>query len=466
MVNTAPSIRKHSGGFLSRLRKRFQSIPIVDPIDRRNATLLRVVLVFVGVTQPLSALAFLGGLSVSVTDPTAMALAATSTAIVWACFVILQLGHFRVATRMFVATSLILLAYGYWHWGFASQMRFQLGQVYPVLVGGLLLSRRALWLCTAAFLLVFFAGAWHDFANMYYEAVAFDRGASDLLHAAVALFVIALILDRAVTTLRDSLAIAVKRGSELARIRDRMQLEIEEKERSREQMLHAQKMQAVGRLASGIAHDFNHLLALILGYAQVNRDSKDVDQLRQAMSGIESAAKRANATVYKLLSFAREDLSRVEVFDAVEAIDDMRPVFAQLFGSSSRIAYELTHEELAISFDRAQFELMLLNIAANAHQAMPEDGRFRVTARALPESEQVEIELADNGHGMSEEVKQRIFEPFFTTKPAGQGTGLGLSTALDMVKSNGGTLCVDSAPYAGATFRIRLPRATPGAPPP
>ena len=459
MVNTASSTGKHSGGFPSPLRKWFQSVPIVDPIDRRNATLLRIVLVFVGIAQPLTALAFLGGLSVSVMDATAIVLAAASTAIVWTCFFILQLGHFRVATRMFVATSLVLLAYGYWHWGFASQMRFQLGQVYPVLVGGLLLSRRALWLCTAAFLFVFFVGAWHDFANMYYEAVAFDRGASDLVQAAVALIVVALILDRAVTALRDSLAIAVKRGSELARVRDRMQLEIEEKERSREQMLHAQKMQAVGRLASGVAHDFNHILTLILGYTQVSRNSRDVDQLRQAMGGIESAVKRANATLYKLLTFARQDLSRTEVFDAVEAVDEMRPVFTQLFGSSSRIVYELADEELAISFDRAQFELMLLNIAANANQAMPEGGRFRVRVGAAPEPEQVEIELADEGHGMSEEIKQRIFEPFFTTKPAGLGTGLGLSTVMDMVKSNGGMISVDSAPGAGATFRILLSRA-------
>ena len=462
MSNTSFAAKGHfEGPAQARWTSWLKSVPITDPLDRRNAAMLRVVLIFTGIAQPLSTLPGAIGPLAWLPHSATIALSLTQTAIVWLCYLILRNGHFRAATNLFVVSSLIFIAWAYFRWGTSLQRGGMVGQIYPVLVGGLLLSRRALWLCAATLGMILILGTWRDLTNIYYDFDYMSTGAMELGGTLFSLFVITLVLDRAVSALRESLATAVKRGNDLARIRDRMQLEIEEKERSREQMLHAQKMQAVGRLASGIAHDFNHLLTLILGYTQVNRDNRDVDQLRQAMSGIESAVKRANATVYKLLSFAREDLSRVEVFDAAEAIDEMRPVFTQLFGSSSRIAYELPHEELAISFDRAQFELMLLNIAANANQAMPEHGRFRVTARALPQSELVEIELADNGHGMSEEVKRRIFEPFFTTKPAGQGTGLGLSTALDMVKSNGGTISVDSAPGAGATFRIRLPRMAP-----
>ncbi len=433
--------------------------PIADPLDRRNAAMLRILLVCMGIAQPLSTLSSQLGPQPVMLDTGAVVLSAASTALVWLCFLILHRGHFRIAANLFVATSLLFLFYVYAEWGLAQQMRFQLGQVYPVLVGGLLLSRRSLWLCAGMLGAIFLVGAWRDLANLYYSLHMFTSGAVDLLRTLFALLVITLVLDRAVAALRDSLAVALKRGNDLARIRDRMQLEIEDKERSREQMLHAQKMQAVGRLASGIAHDFNHLLSLILGYARQGRDGGNADEMRQALAGVESAARRAAAVSHKLLNFAREDLTRTEVFDADKAVREMRPIFAQLFDPRTHLVYEPAGEALPISFDRAQFELMLLNIAANANQAMPDGGSFRVILRSLRESAQAEIVLADSGHGMSEDVLRRVFEPFFTTKPAGEGTGLGLPAAYNMVKANGGTLTAHSAPGAGAIFVIRLPLA-------
>ena len=431
MADTGFPTAARSAKITDAVRAWLRSAPIADPVDRRNAAMLRVLLVFMGISQPLTMLVFLVGPNSTILEPVAFTLSLASTVIVWACFVILQSGRYRFATHLFVATSLLFLVYGYWRWGLSLQMRFQLGQAYPVLVGGLLLNRRALWWCTAALAAIFCLGAWRDIASRYYDVAVLDLGVGDLVRALLSLFVIALILDRAVAALRDSLAVAVKRGNDLARIRDRMQLEIDEKERSREQMLHAQKMQAVGRLASGIAHDFNHLLALILGHARRGRDSDDATELKQALSGVESAAKRATVVSQKLLSFARDDATHVETFDAIEAVNAMRPVFAQLFDPRTHIAYELADEMLAIAFDRMQFDLMLLNIAANANDAMPDGGRFRVALRALHTSAQVEIELADSGHGMSEDVKRRIFDPFFTTKPAGQGTGDRKSTRLN-----------------------------------
>jgi signal transduction histidine kinase len=445
---------------LSRWTTWLKSVPITDPLDQRNAAMLRIVLIFAGIAQPLSTLPSAIGPFAWLQQPTTVALSMIQTAITWFCYVILRRGHLRPATHLFIGASLAFIAWSYVRWGLSLQRAYQLGQVYPVLVGGLLLSRRTLWLCAATLAAIFAVGAWRDLTNVYYDFEYMSTGTMELGGTLFSLFVITLILDRAVSAMRESLGVAVRRGNDLARMRDRMQLEIEEKERSREQVLHAQKLQAVGRLASGVAHDFNHLLALILGYVQVNRESKDVEQLQRAMTGIESAAKRANATLYKLLGFARKDLSRIEVFDAAEAVDDMRPIFAQLFDSNLSIVYDIADEALPISFDRAQFELALLNIATNANQAMPDGGRFYVGVRAVPHSAEVEIELADSGHGMSESVKQRIFEPFFTTKPVGQGTGLGLSTVREMVTANGGSIRVDSTPGAGATFRMRLPLAT------
>jgi signal transduction histidine kinase len=118
---------------------------------------------------------------------------------------------------------------------------------------------------------------------------------------------------------------------------------------------------------------------------------------------------------------------------------------------------DLPERPAAIHFDRAQFELMILNLAANAEHAMPEGGRFRIAVQQMDDTSTVAIDLHDTGHGMSEDVRARIFEPFFTTKPSGQGTGLGLVVTRDLIVSAGGSIEVDSSPGAGAAFRIRLP---------
>jgi signal transduction histidine kinase len=435
-----------------------RQVPIADPVQRRNAAMLQVVLAFMGVLQPLSLLWARLGTGTFAGGSFALTLAALNTLLAWVCFLLVRRGRYAPAAHAFIAGTLLLLGIVYARWGLDLQLRFQVSQVYPVLIAGLLLHRRALWWSLAALCLVVLLGAWRDVSALGFDALAMDRAIDNTWRSLFALLVIAVILDRAVTAFRESLEAANRRGNELARMRDLLQLEMQARERSREQLIHAQKVEAVGRLASGVAHDFGNLLSLILGYAGKGRRSDDPDTLKQALAGVDSAARRANAVSQKLLSFSRQDDTRLECFDPAQALQEMKPMLRQLFDAAIGLELELPADPLVIRFDRTQFELVVLNLAANANHAMPVGGSFRVCLQADAEAEQVVIAFSDTGTGMAPDIQARIFEPFFTTKPVGQGTGLGLAVARDLVEQAGGSLTVRSAPGAGTTFRIAVPR--------
>jgi signal transduction histidine kinase len=160
-----------------------------------------------------------------------------------------------------------------------------------------------------------------------------------------------------------------------------------------------------------------------------------------------------------MLHFGRRDVARIESFDVGEVIRELQPMLRQLFDPSVRIGCDVGNVAHTIAFDRAQFELFVLNIAANANQAMPDGGEFHVALDRAANGD-VESTLRDTGHGMDDSVRERIFEAFFTTKPSGEGTGLGLAVAADVIAAAGGGVPVESAPDRGATVRIRLPAAS------
>ncbi|MEP6906509.1 MAG: ATP-binding protein, partial [Pseudoxanthomonas sp.] len=228
--------------------------------------------------------------------------------------------------------------------------------------------------------------------------------------------------------------------------------------KAQEKLIHAQKVEAVGRLASGVAHDFGNLMSLILGYTSRARRLHEPEELQQAVTGVESAARRAVLVVRKLLSFSRQDETLLQVFDPAEALRELRPMLRQLFPPEIELQLQVPASLPSIRFDRTQFELMALNIASNAQQAMPEGGRFALSATARAEGG-IALEFSDNGAGMPAEVQARVFEPFFTTKPSGEGTGLGLAVVHDLVTAAAGTLDVRSTPGIGTTFRIELAAA-------
>lgn len=464
-------------GHLARLVGWLRDVPVADAVDRRNAAMLQVLLILAGLYQPLVVGYSWMHLGSLVMDVTSLVLAGLSTIADWTAFLLLRRGRLRLAARLFVVLTLALLTATYLHWGLQAQTRVQLTQLVPVLVAGLILSRPALWWSTGWLAVAVLLGSWQDVEAARYEPLQVELTTIYAFRTLIGLVVIAAILDRSVAALRSSLDTAHQRSHDLARTRDRLQLQMNslarsnaaleaeraERERVQGQLIHAMKVEATGRLASGVAHDFNHLLGLILGHASRARRSDDPAVLKQALEGTESAARRAVAATRKLLDFSRLEESRPETLDLRELLEDMRPMLRQLFDPSIRIVIELGNHAQYVRFDRAQLELIVLNLATNAQQAMPDGGRFTIALPAPAGSPDVALVLSDTGIGMSEDVRRRCMEAFFTTKPAGQGTGLGLAVAAQLLHAANGDIGVDSAPGAGSTFRLTLPRQA-GAP--
>lgn len=438
-----------------------RAVPIDDPVERNQAAMLQLLLGFLGLYQPLVLLDALWRSRVP--ESIAVAPAIASTVAMWGCFALLRRGHLRLSAGVFMAVSLALVGHGYLRWGMQAQVWAQLGQLLPVLVAGLLLSRSALWLGVAGLAVLMLAGAWRDAGAFLFDPWMIGQVRDRALHAVIMLVAIAAVLDMAVAGLRASLDALRQRNRELARARDRLQLEILEKERAREQLLHAQKMEVAGRLASGLAHDFNHLLGLVMGYAAQGPALDDVAALRKVLAGAGSAARRAADVSRRLLDFSRHEPPRLEIFDLAAALATMQPLLRQACHPGVRLDLELPASPQPVCMDRAQLELVMLNLAANAVQAMEGDGLLRITLRPAG-SGMLELAVADNGPGMPDGVRAHCFEPFYTTKPAGQGTGLGLAVAASMVAASGGTLSVDDVPGPGCTMRIRIPRAVGAAP--
>ena len=237
------------------------------------------------------------------------------------------------------------------------------------------------------------------------------------------------------------------------------------------QLQHALKMEAIGRLAGGVAHDFNNVLTAILGYGElVLQDLPEDDPRRADVAEILSTAQRGGALTRQLLIFGRRHVSRPRIVDLSDVVTRAHRLLTRVLGEDITVTIGLCAPPLPVRIDVTQLEQVILNLAINARDAMPHGGQLTiVTERHECESEPGEVAgggptarltITDTGCGMSPEVQARAFDPFFTTKPPGKGTGLGLSTAHGIVAESGGTIMVESAPECGATFRIALPIAT------
>jgi CheY-like chemotaxis protein len=230
-------------------------------------------------------------------------------------------------------------------------------------------------------------------------------------------------------------------------------------------------MEAIGRLAGGVAHDFNNLLTAITGSLTLAmRDVGEGSRARRWLVEVDAAAWRAAALTRQLLAFSRKQIIAPRVVDLREVVEGLRPMLARLIGEDVALHTTLPPEPCRAVVDQGQVEQVLLNLAANARDAMPFGGALALDvgatvvdetfAHSHPEARtgpHAVISVKDTGHGMTEEVRTRLFEPFFTTKPAGAGTGLGLALVYGAVQQNRGWIEVDSAPGHGTTFRIFLP---------
>lgn len=243
-----------------------------------------------------------------------------------------------------------------------------------------------------------------------------------------------------------------------------------EQRRETEAMLHqAQKMDALGRLASGIAHDFLNLLSAVKGSAWVLGEDMDADDpRRECLDDINTAVNSANQLVSQLLEFGSDKAPRREAVRLDALLRRVEPMLRRLLPSTIRLELELPDEPLVIEADASQLEVTLMNLTTNARDAMPDGGRLRFSAERTPRCNGQEpslqggpyvcITVSDTGVGIDDATLRRVFEPFFTTKGPGKGSGLGLSMVYRTVQQLGGTVVVESEPGRGTTFRLFLRR--------
>jgi len=241
--------------------------------------------------------------------------------------------------------------------------------------------------------------------------------------------------------------------------RERVQLQRE--------LAQAQKLEAIGRLAGGVAHDFNNVLTAILGSAELLLlDTPAGANAREEVEIIRDAAVRAQELIRQLLAFSSRQVLQLAVVDLNDLIKNLGRMLRRLIGEDLDFAMELADDLGAVRVDPGQVEQVLVNLAVNARDAMPDGGRLTIrTANVesvesddVPAGRHVLVEVADTGTGMDAATLARVFEPFFTTKERGKGTGLGLASVYGIVRQSGGHIAVRSTPGAGTTFRIHLPR--------
>jgi two-component system, cell cycle sensor histidine kinase and response regulator CckA len=264
-------------------------------------------------------------------------------------------------------------------------------------------------------------------------------------------------------------------GGSLAMVTDVTEYVRAEEERAQLQLQlnQSQRLETVGKLAGGVSHDFNNLLAVILNYADYLKE--EVADNRNAEEGLEEirrAAERGAALTGRLMAFSRRDAGRPETLDLARVVGEVRRLLERALDKTIELEIETAQELSPVTVDVHQMEQVLLNLAINARDAMPEGGRLRIELSDvhLGESEArrlagaragryTRVEVADSGTGMEEDVAAHAFDPFFTTKPAGEGTGLGLATVYGIVTSAGGYVTLESAPGKGTRIAVHLPAA-------
>jgi PAS domain S-box-containing protein len=248
--------------------------------------------------------------------------------------------------------------------------------------------------------------------------------------------------------------------------------DIRERRHLEAQLLHAQKLESIGRLAGGVAHDFNNLLTAIIGYTELARAALEPEHpVQDDLVNVHDAARRSAALTRQLLAFARKQVIRPQVVELNDLIRRMETMLHRLIGEDIRLVTKLETNLAPVLIDPGQFEQVLMNLAVNARDAMPDGGTLLIEtsdgrvddawAHRHPGTKPGEygvVRVTDTGVGMTRDVMAHVFEPFFTTKDSGEGTGLGLPMCYGIIKQSGGSIWVTSEPGKGASFEIYLPR--------
>jgi two-component system, cell cycle sensor histidine kinase and response regulator CckA len=247
--------------------------------------------------------------------------------------------------------------------------------------------------------------------------------------------------------------------------------DVTEAEHLEEQLRQSQKMEGVGRLAGGIAHDFSNMLSVILGYSELLQEREQPDLAGKYIGEIRTAAERAASLTRQLLAFSRQQALQPRLIDLNDVVDRVSQMLQPVMGDDIELVVTSAPSLGAVKADSLQIEQAVMNLAVNARDAMPAGGKLIIETRAVDLDESfasssasfrpgpyVMLSVSDTGCGMDEQIMAHIFEPFFTTKPPGEGTGLGLSMVHGCVSQSGGHIWINSEPGGGTTFKIFLPR--------
>jgi two-component system NtrC family sensor kinase len=265
--------------------------------------------------------------------------------------------------------------------------------------------------------------------------------------------------------------IVAQRTAELQLANERLTREIAERNQAENQLRQAQKMEAVGHLAAGVAHDFRNILTVIQGHANLRLLNKDIDpKVAASLKEITAAVERASQLTRQLLAFSRKQIIQLQVVDLNDLISQLSSMLIRLIGEHITLQCQYQPDLPRIEADVCSIEQVVMNLVVNSRDAMPSGGRLTVRTRAIqidaeyvarnPEAvpgPYICMTVTDTGCGMDESTKSRLFEPFFTTKEVGKGTGMGLATVYGIVKQHNGWIEVESVVKEGATFRVFLP---------
>ncbi len=271
--------------------------------------------------------------------------------------------------------------------------------------------------------------------------------------------------------IRDIVRVLKDSSNQVTQLRGFM-VNITERKLVEDQLLQAQKMESVGRLAGGVAHDFNNLLTIINGYGQLVRDQLDADDPRRVhLEEILKAGDRAASLTRQLLAFSRRQVLAPQVLDLNTVVSNMQKMLRRLIGEDVELVTDLSSDLGHVKADPGQIEQVIMNLAVNARDAMPQGGRLTIETQNVdfdpvyarshfnaPPGPYVLLAVSDTGVGMDAVTQAHLFEPFFTTKEKGRGTGLGLAMVYGIVKQSGGYIWLYSEPGKGSSFKVYLPR--------
>ena len=460
-----------------------ERIPAANELQRRHAVSLQVFAIAGAVlTVGLEAWRAVAGVGAGM-GPASVSNAITLAMVIAAGWAV-RSGRFRLGSWIFAAGLTVVLGGAIAATGIIYARDLVRNLTIPLALAALVLGRRALWSALSVMVALMAVGLARDqrllggrgpHPNPMSEGAVFGV-------SVIVLILLAIVLDRFGLTILEAFSDSEARRhqleattAELTRASAALVGEMEARRRVETQLVHAQKMEALGRLAGGVAHDFNNLLTVMSANARILRGPLPAEEVVPLALEMQEAVDRAASLTRQLLAFTRRQILEPEVMDLSAHLAQTLRLVRRLLPENVTVDARLRDGLDRVRADRAQIDQIFMNLCVNARDAMPDGGRLDIETDAvdvdaasapahgdLARGRYVRLTVGDSGVGMPRDVRERIFEPFFTTKEKGKGTGLGLAMVYGAARQHGGAVTVQSEPGHGSRFQVYLPVQAPG----